>query len=370
MAIVRIRAILGGLLLATVMAAVLLPAAIARAEDAEKARELYRQGSKYYDVGQFDKAIDFWQQAYDQKPDPSFLYNIAQAYRQKEDPKQAIFFYKSYLRNAPKAANKAEVQQRIDTLQKQLDSGGKGTGTTPPPPTTAPPPAVPPPLPTTTPPGIVVTPPTPITPPPPSPTTTQPAAFADPPPEVVGGPEAVAAANLPDRNRPLDLAAAIGFDSWSSGFAGSADPAFAFTLSGGYTFGSPASNVRFRLGGLFGYTFLSEMSWRETFLSLVIDPTLEIRLAPRWFLTGDLGLGMLTILGLRPQSVLLQQTQMLMINGAQSLFLARLGAGIHFRVTNELCVFLSPALANSAKKAHYYDDIRRVEMLFGLAFRP
>ncbi len=354
-------------MMATVAAAVSLPATVARAEDAEKARELYRQGSKYYDVGQFDKAIESWQQAYDQKPDPSFLYNIAQAYRQKEDPKQAIFFYKSYLRNSPKATNKAEVQQRIDALQKLLDSGGRGTGTIPPPPTTAPPPVVAPPQ-TTTPPGIVVTPPTPITPPPP--TTTQPPGFGGPPPEVLGGPEAVAAANLPDRNRPLDLAAAIGFDSWSSGVAGSADPAFAFTLSGGYTFGSPQSNVRFRLGGLFGYTFLTEMSWRETFLSLVIDPTLEIRLAPRWFLTGDLGLGMLTILGLKPQSVLLQQTQMLMINGAQSLFLARLGAGIHYRVSNELCVFLSPAIANSPKKTHYYDNISRVEMLLGIAFRP
>ena len=60
-------------------------AAPAQAQDAEKARQLFQQGSKYYDLGQFDKAIEAWQQGYDQKPDPGFLYNIAQAYRQKQD---------------------------------------------------------------------------------------------------------------------------------------------------------------------------------------------------------------------------------------------------------------------------------------------
>ena len=92
-------------------------------EDAEKARQLFQQGSKYYDLGQFDKAIEAWQHGYDQKPDPGFLYNIAQAYRQKQDAAKAIFFYKGYLRNSPKAHNRAEVEQKIAALQKQLDAG-------------------------------------------------------------------------------------------------------------------------------------------------------------------------------------------------------------------------------------------------------
>src|SRR6476469_6835022 len=89
-----------------VAALVALAAGPAQAEDAEKARQLFQQGSKYYDVGQFDKAIEAWQQGYDQKPDPGFLYNIAQAYRQKQDAAKAIFFYKGYLRNSPKAKNR------------------------------------------------------------------------------------------------------------------------------------------------------------------------------------------------------------------------------------------------------------------------
>ena len=68
-----------------VAALVAFAAAPAQAQDAEKARQLFQQGSKYYDLGQFDKAIEAWQQGYDQKPDPGFLYNIAQAYRRKQD---------------------------------------------------------------------------------------------------------------------------------------------------------------------------------------------------------------------------------------------------------------------------------------------
>src|SRR5689334_23312553 len=76
-----------------VFATLAIGATPARAQDAEKARQLFQQGSKYYDLGQFDKAIEAWQQGYDQKPDPGFLYNIAQAYRQKQDATKAIFFY-------------------------------------------------------------------------------------------------------------------------------------------------------------------------------------------------------------------------------------------------------------------------------------
>src|SRR5215813_8595229 len=108
------------LLKIAIVAVAVISAAPARAQDAEKARQLFQQGSKYYDLGQFDKAIEAWQQGYDQKPDPGFLYNIAQAYRQKQDPAKAIFFYKGYLRNSPKAHNRTEVEQKIAQLQKQL----------------------------------------------------------------------------------------------------------------------------------------------------------------------------------------------------------------------------------------------------------
>jgi hypothetical protein len=340
----------------------------ARAEDAEKARQLFTQGSKYYDVGQFDRAIEVWQQGYDQKPDPSFLYNIAQAYRQKEDPPKAIFFYKSYLRNSPKVQNRAEVEQKIAALQKQIDSGTKPAatppgpplppaGTNPAPPTVTPPPPPPPSVVVDAPPG-----PLPTQPPPPG-------TLADGTPAVVA---AVPATPSAPSDHLFDVSAAIGSAFWSSGVQGTADPSFAFTLGGGYTFGSPESRLRFRLGALFGYTFLSEASSRETFLSFVVDPTLELRLtsSARWFLSGDLGLGVLAITGLKPSSALLVQSgQVLMINGAQGMQLTRLGLALQYRITPELAVFLWPAVAGSPKKEHFYAGITRFETLFGIAYR-
>jgi hypothetical protein len=367
MAGVRIPAISFAL---AVLTAVLLSgtAVGAGAEDVEKARELNRQASKYYDIGQFDKAIETWQQAYDTKPDPSFLYNIAQSYRQKEDPKQAIFFYKSYLRNSPKAGNRAEVQQRIDALQKQLDAGGKPP---PPGPGPSPPPVTPPPPGNTSPPAVVVSPPTPVTPPPGMETPAPPApGIGEPPLTMVGGPGAAVPGSAPARDRRIDISGGVGFNTWNSGLSGSADPSFAFAVGPGYTFGAADSTVRFRLGGVIGYTFLREMSDRETFLSFLIDPTLQVRLTPRWYLTGDIGIGVLAIFGLTPQSALLKKDQTLMIKGAQGLGLFRLGGGVHFRLTPELGLFVSPAVTSAASKQHFVGNIGRFEMLFGLELRP
>lgn len=348
----------------------------ARAEDAEKARQLFQQGSKYYDVGQFDKAVEAWQAGYEQKPDPSFLFNIAQAYRQKEDLHRAIFFYKSYLRNSPKAANRAEVEQRIAALQKQLNESASRPPqptppTTPPPPATAPPPAATSPTPVPTPappaarPALTVATNAPNAPPP----------VPSSPPMGYGEPAATAVASpMPGpliSERRFDVMGAVGSDFWSSGVQGKADPSFAFTVAGGYTFGDPASRFRFRLGALVGYTFLKELESRETFWSFVVDPTLEIRLGSsgRWYLYFDVGIGGMSISGLKSTSALLDHSQTLMVSGSQGLALVRLGAGLHFRLTPELALFAWPAVASSPKKTYFFDEIVRNELLFGIAYR-
>src|SRR3954454_6994419 len=100
-----------------VAALIAFAAAPAQAQDAEKARQLFQQGSKDYDLGQFDKAIEAWQQGYDQKPDLGCLYNIAQAYRQKQDAAKARVSCRRYSRNSPKAHNCAEVAEKIEELQ-------------------------------------------------------------------------------------------------------------------------------------------------------------------------------------------------------------------------------------------------------------
>ena len=65
--------------------------------------EQFEKGKAAYRLGEFDEAIAFFREGYRLKPDPVFLYNIALAHRGKEEFEKAIFFYQSYLREAPNA---------------------------------------------------------------------------------------------------------------------------------------------------------------------------------------------------------------------------------------------------------------------------
>ncbi|HZL16414.1 MAG TPA: hypothetical protein VFG23_01585 [Polyangia bacterium] len=331
----------------------------ARADDAQQARDLFTQGNTFYDLGQFDKAIDAWQKGYQLKNDPGFLYNIAQAYRVMEDAQKAIFFYRRYLSNSPKAHNRDEVEQKIDALQKQLSAQDQAKQIPPPGPFGPgnPVPAVGAAPADTNPPPAAAT-----------PATTAPESTTAAP-----TPVGAAAATVIGRAEPLprriDLAAAIGFDSWTSGVQGKADPSFAFTLAAGYTFGSPAATVRFRMGLLLGYTFLQETNSKDSFTSFLLDPTVEFRLAQRLRLDVDLGLGVLSIGGLNANSALLANP-MVTVKGTQALSEVRIGVGLQYQLTPALSVFAWPAIANSPQKAYFHAAISRVEWLAGLIFRP
>ena len=117
--------------------------------DMAAAREKFSAGERAYNLGEFDKAVALFKEAYEAEPDPAFLFNIAQSYRQAGDCKEAVFFYKRYLalkqndtKKPLRPEVKAEVEKRIVELEEcmrrelasrppdTLDSGGSGTTTT------------------------------------------------------------------------------------------------------------------------------------------------------------------------------------------------------------------------------------------------
>src|SRR5580704_6611549 len=131
-----------------------LGVAPARADDAatRSAKSHYARGEKLFALGKFDKALDEYQQAFDAKPLPDFLYNIGQCYRNLGDLEQAIFSFKKYLQLAPDASDRDKVQKLIDDLEAKRERT-EGTKLVPPPeqpppqqqaPTPKPPPAPPP----------------------------------------------------------------------------------------------------------------------------------------------------------------------------------------------------------------------------------
>lgn len=87
-----------------------------------KAKEAYKRGMAAYTLEKYDDAIAQFEKGYEEEPNAVFLYNIAQAYRLSNRPIKAIQFYKKYLKLAPDAANRPEVEKHIAILEEATGS--------------------------------------------------------------------------------------------------------------------------------------------------------------------------------------------------------------------------------------------------------
>jgi tetratricopeptide (TPR) repeat protein len=96
---------------------------IALADDASlrEAKRHFERGEKLYALTRFADALDEYQKAFDAKPIPDFLFNIGQCYRNLGDYESAAFSYRKYLKLAPDAANREQVEQLISDLEAKQD---------------------------------------------------------------------------------------------------------------------------------------------------------------------------------------------------------------------------------------------------------
>ena len=91
----------------------------ALADDAKaKAKEHLDAGTRFFNVQQYDKAADEYQQAYLLVPDPTYLYAVAQAQRLGGDCEKALLSYEAYLRTNP--ADPSKAQTNIERCQQDL----------------------------------------------------------------------------------------------------------------------------------------------------------------------------------------------------------------------------------------------------------
>jgi hypothetical protein len=109
-------------------------------DDEKQARGLYERAEKSFDLGKFAEALGEYQSAYEAKPLPGFLFNIAQCYRNMGNFERARFFFRRYLALDPHASNRRRVDELIAEMTKQLDAQGAEAATAPP---AVPPPAAP-----------------------------------------------------------------------------------------------------------------------------------------------------------------------------------------------------------------------------------
>jgi tetratricopeptide (TPR) repeat protein len=103
-----------------IVVAILLCVTAARAEDLAKAQAAYRSGMQHYDLTEYREALESFKEAYRSLEDPTFLFNIAQCYRQLGDKQQAIRFYRNYLIKVPNAPKRDQIHDMIAKLETEI----------------------------------------------------------------------------------------------------------------------------------------------------------------------------------------------------------------------------------------------------------
>ena len=117
----RVAAAAAVLLVASLLS-VSAVAAAAGGDDEKEARRLFERAELEFNVGKFAEALADYQSAYQAKPLPGFLFNIAQCYRNMANYERARFFFRRYLALDPHASNRHRVDELIAEMSRQLDA--------------------------------------------------------------------------------------------------------------------------------------------------------------------------------------------------------------------------------------------------------
>lgn len=98
--------------LALWMAAAPLAAHAATATE-QKAKLLFRDAERSYNIGDFERALHGYAEAYRLDARPGFLFNMAQSHRQLGNWERAAFYYERYLDTAPAASPNAKTARDL-----------------------------------------------------------------------------------------------------------------------------------------------------------------------------------------------------------------------------------------------------------------
>jgi tetratricopeptide (TPR) repeat protein len=119
-----VRALGLALVLVAALASAVRAAGAGQSEQSEKgekeARRLFQKAELSFNVGKFAEALADYQAAYEAKPLPGFLFNIAQCYRNMGDYERARFFFRRYLTLDPRTPNRRRVEALIDEMTRKL----------------------------------------------------------------------------------------------------------------------------------------------------------------------------------------------------------------------------------------------------------
>jgi len=90
----------------------------------QRAKRHNRAAERLFNLGLFEQAAEEYQNAYRAKPVPDFLHNLAQCYRRLDTVdglERALFYFRSYLRNAPGSPLRKRVERVMARTQHRLE---------------------------------------------------------------------------------------------------------------------------------------------------------------------------------------------------------------------------------------------------------
>lgn len=93
--------------------------------DFETSKTLFAAGKRKYSLGEYDRAIELFKQAYEEHPAPAYLYNIGQAYRKAGDCKNALDYFGRFLDSNPEDDARQRVITDISDVEAKCDLGKK-----------------------------------------------------------------------------------------------------------------------------------------------------------------------------------------------------------------------------------------------------
>ena len=95
-------------------------AAVKGGDVKQEAKARFVSGQSHYNLNEFTEALGDFKEAYRLLPDPVFLYNLGQCERQLGHLEEAVRFYRSFLREQPKAPNRQDVVHKIEEMETTL----------------------------------------------------------------------------------------------------------------------------------------------------------------------------------------------------------------------------------------------------------
>jgi tetratricopeptide (TPR) repeat protein len=94
----------------------------AASSDKRTTRELIDSATKHFQAGEYDAAISDFYAAYQKKPLPALLFNIAQAHRKAEHWQEALTLYERFMKDDPKSQLVPEAEAHSAAMRAKIDA--------------------------------------------------------------------------------------------------------------------------------------------------------------------------------------------------------------------------------------------------------